>query len=105
MRPKVSYAEIINSSKVMLSGLKLNTERIRKRGITGEFITNLEATQKSVMDLDNEQEDLKAKLKTKTTELDTLIKALNKMLSEARKVVKLEMEQPAWKSFGIEDKR
>jgi hypothetical protein len=67
----------------MLSGLKLNTERIGKRGIFGEFITNLEATQKSAMDMDNEKEDLKAKLKTKTSELDTLIKAFNKILSEA----------------------
>ena len=102
---KVSYAEIINSAKVMLSGLKLNTERVGKRGITGEFITNLETIQKSAMDLDNEQEDLKAKLKTKTSELDVKIEDLQKMLSEARKAVKLEMEQPAWKSFGIEDKR
>ncbi len=102
---KVSYAEIINSAKVMLSGLKLNIERVGKRGITGEFINNLESSQKSAMVLDNEQEDLKAKLKIKTEALDIMINELNKMLSEARKVVKLEMEQPAWKSFGIEDKR
>ena len=62
---KESYAELINSAKVMVSGLKLNTERVGKRGITGEFINKLESIQKSAMDLDNEQEDLKAKLKTK----------------------------------------
>jgi hypothetical protein len=51
--------------------------------------------------LDNEQEDLKAKLKTKTAALDTKMSELDAMMSEARKVVKLEMEKECWKSFGI----
>ena len=102
---KESYAEIINSAKVMLSGLKLNTERVGKRGITGEFITKLESIQKTAMDLDNEQEDLKAKLKTKTAELEGKIEELEKMMSEAKKVVKLEMEKESWKTFGIQDSK
>ncbi len=57
------------------------------------------------MDLDNLQEDLKAKLKTKTAELDDKIEELGKMMSEAKKAVKLEMEKESWKSFGIDDKK
>ncbi len=102
---RLSYAEIINNAKVMLSGLKLNTERVGKRGITGDFITKLESIQKLSMDLDNEQEDLKAKLKTKTSELDNKIEELEKMMSEAKKVIKLEMEKESWKTFGIQDSK
>jgi len=58
-----------------------------------------------VQTLDDEQEDLKAKLKTKTASLDSNIETLEKLLSEARKVVKLEMEKESWKSFGIADSR
>ena len=44
---------------------------------------------------------LKAKLKTKTAALETKMDELGAMMSEARKVVKLEMESESWKSFGI----
>ena len=63
---KNSYAEEINSAKVMISGLRSNAERLGKRGMNNEFIAKLEGAHKSALDLDNEQEDLKAKLKTKT---------------------------------------
>ena len=105
MGQKNSYAEIINFAKVMLSGLKANTDRVGKRGISSDFITKFESIQKNAMDLDNEQEDMKAKLKSKTSELEGKMEELNKMMSEAKKVVKLEMEQSSWKSFGIEDKK
>ena len=49
--------------------------------------------------------DSKRKLKTKTEELETQIESLNKMMSEAKKVVKLEMEKSTWKSFGIQDSK
>jgi CHASE3 domain sensor protein len=64
---------------------------------------NRESLQSKGMTLDNEQEYLEAKLKTKTEELGRLIEELEKLLSEARKIVKLEMEQSTWRSFGIED--
>jgi predicted RNase H-like nuclease (RuvC/YqgF family) len=103
--PKRSYAETINSAKLMVSGLRSNADRVAKRGLTPEFTNGIENLQNKGMTLDNEQEDLKAKLKTKTEELDRLIEELEKLLSEARKIVKLEMEQSTWKSFGIDDKK
>ncbi|MBN2041825.1 MAG: hypothetical protein JW864_17450 [Spirochaetes bacterium] len=57
------------------------------------------------MSIDNEQEDLKAQLKMKTASLDTKVNELGKMLSESKKLVKLEMEQESWKSFRIDDMR
>lgn len=61
--------------------------------------------QRSVMTFDNEQEDMKARLKTKTAELDSKMADIDKMMSEAKKAVKLETEKEAWKSFGIQDAR
>ena len=100
-----SYAEEINSAKVMLAGLKLNTERVEKRGLSADFITKLEGLHKTSQSLDDQQEDLKAKLKTQTAALDANMKVRGKMMSEAKKVVKLEMEQAAWKGFGIQDQK
>jgi hypothetical protein len=44
-------------------------------------------------------------LKEKTLEFDIRMAELIKQLSEARKVVKLEMPQESWKEFGITDKK
>jgi hypothetical protein len=100
-----SYAEIINSAKVMIAGLKSNGKRVARRGISADFTSKLEELQVTAMSLDNEQEDLKAELKTKTAELDSKIDGILKMMSEAKKAVKLEMEKEAWKSFGIQDSK
>ncbi|MDY6933192.1 MAG: hypothetical protein SVZ03_03095 [Spirochaetota bacterium] len=102
---KQSFAEIVNSTEVMLSGLSANADRVAKRGIDSNFINKLESLQSEATSINNEQEDLKARLKTKTQELENKIKEINKMMSEAKKVVKLEMTQSEWKAFGIEDKR
>ncbi|MBN2351761.1 MAG: hypothetical protein JXD23_04255 [Spirochaetales bacterium] len=100
-----SYAEQLKAAKVMLAGLKANSARLSKRGLTADFINKLEQTFTNVMTLDNDQEDLKAKLKSKTAELKKQAKVQLKMLSEATKVVKLEMEKESWKSFGIQASR
>ena len=89
----------------MLAGLKQYPDRVGKRGLDSQFISDLETLQKSAQELDNTQEDLKAKLKAKTAELDGHIITLDKKMSEAAKAVKLEMEKETWKSFGIQASR
>ena len=102
---KRSYAEVINDAKLMISGLKSNTDRVSKRGLDKDFISKLESIMVKSQTLDNEQEDLKAKLKTKTSELDNEMMELEKLMSESKKVVKLEMPQETWQAFGISDKK
>ena len=53
--PKRSYAEIVNSAKVMLSGLKGNSDRVSKRGCDASFVSRLESAQKQAQTLDDEQ--------------------------------------------------
>ena len=71
--------------------------------LQADFVVKFESAFTASQTLDNEQEDLKAKLKTKTAALDAKVSELEKFISEARKVVKLEMEKETWKSFGIAD--
>ncbi len=102
---KNSYAEEINTAKLMVAGLKVKSDRVAKRGISADFTSKLEALQNDARSLDNEQEALKARQKEKTVELEKKMKDMKKMLSEANKAVKLEMEKESWKEFGIGAKR
>jgi len=101
---KSSFAERINSSKVMLTGLQANAEAVAKRGIDAEFITNLQSAVTASETLNGEQEALKAGLKAKTAELDGKIAELKNLMSEAKKVVKLAINKTRWLEFGISDK-
>ncbi len=101
---KKSYAENINTAEMMQSGLRNNSERAAKRGLDKEFMEKLSLNLKSTVALNIEQERLKAELKLKTAALDTQLKALNKQVSEARKIVKIEFQKEQWKEFGIEAK-
>jgi FMN-dependent NADH-azoreductase len=89
----------------MASGLDQNNDRVAKRGLTKDFVKKLNETVAAAQTLENEQESLKARLKEKTASFDANMAELVKQLSEAKKVIKLEMPQETWKEFGIEDKK
>ena len=102
---KNSFAETTNTVKTMLSGLQANPDAVAKRGLDKEFIAKLEKALENAKVLDNEQEALKAKLKTKTAELDAEVVNLQALYSEAKKLVKMSVDQTGWREFGIEDKK
>jgi hypothetical protein len=102
---KNSYSDDINNSKLMISGLKSNSEKVSKRGLDTAFISEYETIYAEAQTLDNEQESLKAKLKEKTEKLEKKMSELKKKHSESEKIVKLDMPQSSWKEFGIQDKK
>jgi hypothetical protein len=102
--PKKSYAEQIANAQVMLSGLENNLEQLSRRGITSEFVKKLSADVSEAVTLNNEQEKCKADLQAKTGQLQTKLTVVSKALSEAKKIVKIDIPKEHWKEFGISDK-
>jgi len=100
-----TYSQTITDTQVMVKGIKDNQEVLSKRQIDDAFATNLQTDVDTCITLNGEQETLKAKLKSKTEELDKAMAAMKKKSSEARKIIKLDMPQSSWREFGIEDKR
>jgi seryl-tRNA synthetase len=86
-----SFATQINDAQVMYAGLKSNIETLKKRGINDEFITSLDHILSNAIQQNNEQERLKAQLKIATATLDTSLSDLNNLMTEAVKVVKLDI--------------
>ncbi len=103
--PGKTFAETVSDSKVMIAGLKSNITRVGKRGLDEAFVAGFNDTLDQVEQLNNEQEALKASLKSKTSKLDAAFNELEDMYSEAKKVVKLEMEKESWREFGMDDKQ
>ena len=100
-----TYAQTISDSQVMVKGIKDNIKVLSLRRIDEKFVDNLQSDVDLCIKLNGEQEALKAKLKTKTQELNTALGSLMKKETEARKIIKLDMPQSLWLEFGIKDKR
>lgn len=103
--PKSSYAEQINKAQVMLSGLKGNAAQIARRGLDEAFLAKFDADRDEAVALNDAQEKLKADLVSKTAQLDSKLLELDKQVSEAQKIVKIDFDKSRWREFGIEAKR
>lgn len=96
-----SYAAKVTLSQLIIAGLKAHLAKLSHRGMNEEFVTNMEKTTKKLIELNSEQEGLKARLKEKTAEIEKTMKDLTEQISESKKVIKLALESPSWKEFGI----
>lgn len=104
-RPSKSIAEITHKSELMTKGLKANSAEVAKRGLTSEFITKMETAIQEMKERNAAQEKTKALLKMQTEAFNEKVNEVSKLLSEAKKVVKLSHPQAQWIEFGMEDKR
>jgi hypothetical protein len=63
-----SFADLVNSNRLLLDGLKSNTERVEKRGITAEFLTRYQSVFDDVRNTDSAHAALIERSKEKTKE-------------------------------------
>lgn len=101
----VSFAEMMNSVRLMVAALRRHQNDGSTAGIDGAFIDELDGLMQQAVNLNGEQEDLKARTKMKTAELEDVLSLLARKQAEAHKRVKLDHPQASWKEFGIQDKR
>jgi hypothetical protein len=84
---------------------KTNTERIGKRRIENDFVSELETILNDVKNLSNEQETLKANLKTRTEKINKKYEAMEVIENERKKAAKLALDKTKGKEFGMDGKR
>ena len=100
-----TYDHEVISTGIMVHGIRQHLEVLSQRKIDSAFADSLQAKVDACMSLDIEQETLKALLKEKTAECDNMRAEMHKQAGEARKIIKMDIPQPLWREFGIEDKR
>jgi hypothetical protein len=100
-----TQSQEITNTGIMVNGIKSHQETLAQRKIDNVFADELQRKVDACINLNVEQETLKAKLKAKTEEFDNAFADMQKQSAEARKVIKLDIPQSSWREFGIEDKR
>lgn len=102
---KPTYSEQLSNAQVMVAGLRANAAQLARRGLDAAFIDSIDANRTDAALLNDQQEKLKADLKSKTAELEAKMNEMDVKMSEAKKIVKMDIPQSQWKEFGIVDKR
>ena len=101
----LSQGELLSQTEVLAKGLRNNLGKLKNRGIDDNFITQVEQLRNTVVLLESEQSSLRSRLKEKTEEATGALVALKTKVSEARKVVKLQIPQVGWWEFGLNDQK
>lgn len=96
---KSTYADQLNAARLMLNGLKNQGGTLAKRGLDAAFTARFEAALADAQRLDAEQEALKARLAEKTAEFNAKLDEANKAVSEAKKLVRMDLPKETWKEF------
>ena len=101
----LGLSQQLTAARLMAEGIRKRAEAVAKVGIDEAKLGELETLTQSLVALDNEQEELKARLKTKTAELEATQKKLKETVATAKKLVKVAVPQTDWLTFGISDKK
>lgn len=100
-----TYSEQIAKTQSLVAGLKNNLELVRGKGLNEHFISKLEAETVLAAGYNNDAEQLRVDLKTKTTQANDKLNDVKQLVKEAKKIIKEDFAQTRWKEFGIIDKR
>lgn len=98
-------SDYLRNTQLLLYGLNANAERLAQRGLSRDFIDQLNRLYEDVNELSLIQEELKTQLKEKNNALTQHVIAMNAMYHQAMKQIKSEIPQELWKDFGIMDQR
>lgn len=100
-----TFSQLVSNLRTMASGITTRVADLTGVGIVAADSAALETFANELDELNSEQEELKAQLKTKTEELNAKIKQAKAKYSSLSKLIKVITPQEHWKAFGITAKR
>jgi hypothetical protein len=103
--PRTNQSQDVTRAGLMAKGIAAHQDILAGKEIDEVFAETLQKEADDCTSLNQEQEAIKARLKTKTTECNLAFTAMRKRTAEAKKIVKMYVPKDLWIEFGIEDKR
>ena len=100
-----SFAERVSAARLTIAGIQAHAEELKGIGLDCERATKMEAILSEILEMDTNQERLKAELKTCTANIEEKTKQLDALMQDVKKRVKIVIPQTGWAEFGIADKR
>ncbi len=99
------FSQSVSDFRMMASGITARLDSLTGVGITAEDAAEMNALADELDALNAQQEDLKAQLKAKTEELNSVMKQTKAKRSDLTKRLKIVIPQEEWVAFGVTAKR
>lgn len=100
-----SFSQSVSNFRTMADGITTRLADLSGIGVTAADATAMDTYADDLDALNSEQENLKALLKTKTEEMEAMMKEARAKHSELTKRVKIATPQEHWLAFGITAKK
>lgn len=100
-----TFSQSVSDFRTMASGITTRLDSLSGVGISAADATAMNTFADELDVLNAEQEELKARLKTKTEELNAKMREAKAKNSDLTKRVKIATPQEHWAAFGITAKR
>lgn len=99
------FAQSIIDFKLLASGITNRLTALASLGITSDDATSMTAYAEELSRLNQQQEDLKAQLKTKTAEISAKMTEARTRQARLNKLIKIALPKTEWLAFGITAKK
>lgn len=99
-----SFADLTTSAQLLVKALTERGDSLPV-GVTAEMLSKLSEAHKKAVDINAEQEKMKAQLKEKTIELDKSLTEIEETYAQIKKYIKIGVAKERWGEFGFHDKR
>lgn len=95
----------IEKSYVLVKGLRNNIEALRDKGIDDEVLNGMENNLRSLEDLNRQCDEIRARLKEKVKEVNSVLDDAKRTYFDLKKIIKNNYLQEEWAGYGVMDKR
>jgi hypothetical protein len=96
-----TFAERLMNTKNMLAGLTAHTGELSKRGVTSEAIGQMNQLYQQAIRQDDDRNAIKARSQEATVEAEHTMTELERLCSDARILVRMELPSESWPEFGF----
>jgi hypothetical protein len=96
-----TFAQRLVNAKNMLAGLTAHTSELSKRGITPEALAQISQLYQQAAKQDDDRNALRARNQEATLQAEQTMAELERLCSDARKLVRMELPEVTWPEFGF----
>lgn len=100
-----TYAIQVEKSRILIVGLRKNLDAVSNLGITKEELEQLEKDSEEADRMNNELDILRAEVSEKASVANKKLTEVRTQVQSIKSLIKKNVDQAQWESYGIPDKR
>lgn len=100
-----TYAIQVEKSRILIAGLRKNLDAVSNLGITKEELDQLEKDSEEADRMNNELDILRAEVSEKASVANKKLTEVRTQVQSIKSLIKKNVDQAQWESYGIPDKR